>query len=467
MGYILSCSTTPTRIDNLVKLIPMMNLRYKYFVINICEKYKRFGDFKIPKSLLLLCKKNKRIAFQFIDDAGPLCKYIGGFKFLKKKKLENDKLIIVDDDIFYHNDLFYELMDHKTKDNITTGSGFNYDENRNYIVLNGGVEMVEGYGGICFDYNDYNEFIDYYSGFYKCINDFHSKNDIERYLCASFLGDDFIISNVYENKYAVEGCRKFVNPQGYGLKEDALQNNNSFGSNMLSYLYLHENIEILNTFKKKYELNKEIMNRPMLFCSLSDRPELSAPMFEKLKEYCSYHNYKCVLEDKVLDTTRAPAWSKILLLQREMKSNPDIPLIVWIDDDIIITNKEKRFEELIKDYTFENILISREVVPPFNCGILVVKNNQESYDYLTHIWELCEKYPEYKHKPNWEQQIFIKDYYNDQSHIFPIPYRIIQSFYRTNNKDWKEGDFSAHITGMPLETRKNMRDEVLNRIKNI
>ena len=258
MGYILSCSTTPTRIDNLVKLIPMMNLRYKYFVINICEKYKRFGDFKIPKSLLLLCKKNKRIAFQFIDDAGPLCKYIGGFKFLKKKKLENDKLIIVDDDIFYHNDLFYELMDHKTKDNITTGSGFNYDENRNYIVLNGNTEMVEGYGGICFDYNDYNEFIDYYSGFYKCINDFHSKNDIERYLCASFLGDDFIISNVYENKYAVEGCRKFVNPQGYGLKEDALQNNNSFGSNMLSYLYLHENIEILNTFKKKYELNKEI-----------------------------------------------------------------------------------------------------------------------------------------------------------------------------------------------------------------
>jgi FkbM family methyltransferase len=216
-----------------------------------------------------------------------------------------------------------------------------------------------------------------------------------------------------------------------------------------------------------YVLKKEIMNRPMLFCSLSDRPELSAPMFEKLKEYCSYHNYKCVLEDKVLDTTRAPSWSKIPLLQREMKSNPDIPLIVWIDDDIIITNKEKRFEELIKDYTFENILISREVVPPFNCGILVVKNNQESYDYLTHIWELCEKYPEYKHKPNWEQQIFIKDYYNDQSHIFPIPYRIIQSFYRTNDRDWKEGDFSAHITGMPLETRKNMRDEVLNRIKNI
>ena len=124
--------------------------------------------------------------FQFVNDSGPLTKYIGGFKFIKKKKLENDKLIIVDDDIFYHNNLFYGLMDDKTKDNITTGSGFNYNENREYQGLNNGnVEMVEGYGGICFDYNDYNDFIDYYSGYYKCINDFKSENDIERYLSAS------------------------------------------------------------------------------------------------------------------------------------------------------------------------------------------------------------------------------------------------------------------------------------------
>jgi hypothetical protein len=258
MGFILSCSTIPSRIEYLIKIIPMMKLRYKFFVINICVKYKRFGDFKIPKSLLLLCKQNNRIVFQFVDDYGPLCKYIGGFQFIKKKKLTNDKLIIIDDDTFYHNDLFYELMDHKTKDNITTGSGFNYDENRNYIMKEGQVETAEGYGGICFDYNDYSDFIKYYSGFYKCINDFKSQNDVERYLCASFLGDDFIISNIYKNKYAIKDGRRYINPQGYGFTEDALHKNNSFGSNMLSYLYLYENIEILDTFKKKYNLNREI-----------------------------------------------------------------------------------------------------------------------------------------------------------------------------------------------------------------
>jgi len=206
----------------------------------------------------------------------------------------------------------------------------------------------------------------------------------------------------------------------------------------------------------------------LLFCSLSDRPFLSAPMFQHLEEYCSKHNYKCVLEDKVLDRERAPAWSKIKLLQREMKNNPDIPLIVWIDDDIIITNKDIKFEELISSYPFmntnKNILISREIYPPFNSGILVCKNNTETYNYLQHIWELCEKYPEYKTRPNWEQEIFIKDYYKDQSHIFPIPYKTIQTFYRKQNPDWRLGDFSAHITGMNMDDRIRMRDIVLKQL---
>ena len=54
----------------------------------------------------------------------------------------------------------------------------------------------------------------------------------------------------------------------------------------------------------------------LLFCSLSDRPVLSKPMFDKLQQYCDRHkNYKCVLEDKILDESRAPSWSKIRLLK--------------------------------------------------------------------------------------------------------------------------------------------------------
>jgi len=226
-----------------------------------------------------------------------------------------------------------------------------------------------------------------------------------------------------------------------------------------------------------YVFIKPKLQEKVLICSLSNRPILSQPMFEKLKSYCLRHNYKCVLENELLTDTRSPSWSKILLLQREMKNNPDIDLIVWIDDDILITRIDLRFEDLLRPYKFvnskENILVSEDVVwSPFNCGVLVCKNNSDTYDYLQHIWDLCEKYPEKKFGGLWEQDIMVKDCQltsvmnpNEPLPLKIIPHNVIQSFYRDHdlpeNKKWKIGHFSAHFTGMSLEKRIELRDEVL------
>ena len=261
MGFILSCSTTPSRIGYLIQLIPKLNVNYKYFVINICSEYKRFGKFKIPKQLLQLCKTNKKVVFQFVDDYGPICKYIGGFKFMRKKKLSNDKLIIIDDDTFYDRSLFYALIDDKNNNNITTGSGFNFDSNGNYQIVEGITDMVEGYAGICFDYEQYSDFLFWYSKFYNHFS-FERDNLIDKYLSASFLGDDFILSKEYKSKIAIKNGRRYINPQSYGFESDALHKNNSFGSNMGSYSFLQDKIQILDTFKLKYELNKQIISRP-------------------------------------------------------------------------------------------------------------------------------------------------------------------------------------------------------------
>jgi len=177
---------------------------------------------------------------------------------MKRKGLKDDKLIIIDDDTIYNKDLFYDLMEEKRENNITTGSGFDYDENRNYIMKEGETEMVEGYAGICFDYNQYNEFMGWYVNFYKCMQ-WNSEELLDKYLKASFLGDDFIISNCYDNKIAIQGGRKNIVPQGFGFMNDALHKNNVFGSNMNSYLFLYQNIKILETFKMKYELNRQII----------------------------------------------------------------------------------------------------------------------------------------------------------------------------------------------------------------
>jgi hypothetical protein len=258
MGFILSCSTIPSRINYLIQIIPLIKARYKYFIINICSEYKRFGKFKIPKSLLLLCKKDKRVVFNFMDDNGPLNKYIGGFNFIKKKKLYDDKLIIIDDDTVYSKDLFYSLLNEKSNNNITTGSGFDYNKDRSYKIVYGACDMVEGYAGVCFDYNQVSDFILWYSKFYKLI-DFKRKDDlINSYLTASFLGDDFIISSCYKDKWAIDDGRKLIAPQGYGFNNDALHKNNVFGSNMGSYKYLYDNIKVLDTFKNKFILLSEL-----------------------------------------------------------------------------------------------------------------------------------------------------------------------------------------------------------------
>ena len=215
----------------------------------------------------------------------------------------------------------------------------------------------------------------------------------------------------------------------------------------------------------------------ILFCSLSDRPVLSKPMFDKLQQYCDRHNYKCVLENKSLDESRAPAWSKIRLLQREIKANPDYDWIVWIDDDILITREDIKFEDLLRPYKFvnckQNVLVSEDVVwSPINTGIMVCKNNQDTYDYLEDIWELCEKYPEKKFSGLWEQDIMVTHArmvtLMNTSEIVPlkvIPHNVIQSFYRDHDlpaeKKWRIGHFSAHFTGMSLERRIYMRDQVL------
>jgi len=234
------------------------------------------------------------------------------------------------------------------------------------------------------------------------------------------------------------------------------------------------------TCNNMYHYVFEKQNPKLLFCSLSNRPLLSGPMFKTLKQYCDRHNYKCILEDDVLDTSRAESWSKILLLQREMKNNPDVDTLVWIDDDILITRQDLKFENLIKPYPYEHVLVSADVVwSPFNCGVMVVKNDESTYQLLQRIWDMCdeEEYTYFKYNGLWEQDILVR-YCRQLSLMNPnqtipvtiIPHNIIQSFHRDidlpEKNKWKVGHFAAHFTGMSLEKRIQYRDEVLNYFEN-
>lgn len=132
----------------------------------------------------------------------------------------------------------------------------NYSYN---IVESGKSEYVEGYAGICFHYNQIHDLILNYVKYYKCINFDDDNNLINKYLRASFMGDDYILSKTYKKKYCCKYGREMLQPFDYGFNDDALHKNNTFGSNMGTYKFLDENNKILKTFYNKINLHKQLL----------------------------------------------------------------------------------------------------------------------------------------------------------------------------------------------------------------
>ena len=199
----------------------------------------------------------------------------------------------------------------------------------------------------------------------------------------------------------------------------------------------------------------------VLFCSLSNRPEFSEKIYQSNREYFNRYNIDFIIENKVLCDKRCPAWSKILLLQRELEKDYDY--VVWIDDDILITNHKIDFKVIINMYDFDNILIDNNGGTntwKLNSGIFVCKNNVDTKEFLKHIWSTAGKY--HYHNGVWENDT-MNNYHvanPDDKIIKIIPHRIMQSFTHYH----KKGDFAIHFAGINMERRMKLRDEYLSKI---
>lgn len=469
MGYILSCSTTPKRIDNLISILSQTKLRCKFFVINICAEYRRFGKFKIPKTLMKLVSKNKKIVFQFMDDMGPITKLMGGYKFIQKKKLIHDKLIIIDDDIHYNPDLFYDLMDNKKLYNLTCGSGFNVKKNKRYTPTEGDCEYAEGFGGICFDYHQYDKFLSWYVSFYKHF-DFKSDNPVDKYLAGSFLGDDFIISNIYHNKYGIEKGRKYLSPLDYGSREDALHNNNMFGSNMGTYSYLENNKTILQTFQHKFELNQEIKKtyikptfneKVCVFTWYDDNCKSYGDITSEInKKYCEKEGYTFYKDSIRRVPERTGHWERLPLFVKLM-DHMKYDYLIWIDADACFRPHDGVLKEMINKYHKYDIIWSYDYpyTKQINSGFIILKCNDYSLSFMKHL--LQDKDDRWFHKPNWDQNK-INEYYNKnimdiQDHSCVLAHMKLQDFYNTN-KD----AMILHLAGQSEEKRIKTFTEIKN-----
>lgn len=278
--YIISVSTTPIRINKLIKNIPLLykNLTDNcfLFLINVCNKYKRFDD-KIELNDLskkILVKYCDKFKLHYCRDYGPITKYIGGVNFIKKNYLKYD-LLIADDDIGYTKPYwqFYEKAKNMFDDisyevpyDIMAGSGFNLPISIPYEMEPKYPDVLEGFSGIYFKNKLLNNNVYFFVKIFDILESIaHKQNEIGKVINTLFLADDYLISQFFKKKMAFCNCMEHLVPLDFGYKDDALQYNNLHGSNVNSYNYLEENKKIVNTLINKSHLHQELLSKVFMF----------------------------------------------------------------------------------------------------------------------------------------------------------------------------------------------------------
>ncbi len=208
-----------------------------------------------------------------------------------------------------------------------------------------------------------------------------------------------------------------------------------------------------------------------------------------MESYCLLHQYELIVHHKVFDNRRAAPWSKILALQHALRSS-SAEWLVWVDDDILITNPHVSLAALIKRQsahhacdasshdgktegeallTLEPDLIVSEDAQskngfPINTGILAFRQSEWSHEFLETVWSLGAK-RQHTHAPWWEQTTITqlwseREDVRRRTRVVPMP--DLQSFYRypetgdPSHTIWSPGCFNAHFTGLPCLVREHL-----------
>lgn len=208
----------------------------------------------------------------------------------------------------------------------------------------------------------------------------------------------------------------------------------------------------------------------VLFLNLSDRPDFSEISRYFLTKYCEKYNFSYIFENLILDNTRHISWSKLLLIKNYINEK-NVDYIVWIDDDIIITNPKIDIRNIIEKNMKDNIIMMQKDCDEntlINAGIIIVKNCKMTISWIDKIWDIG-KVLQKEFDSNWEQDAIIYDIVSTKNKYYKIlDYGILQNFVRDynipKNNPWTTESFSAHITGMPQIKRYHYINIVISEI---
>lgn len=228
----------------------------------------------------------------------------------------------------------------------------------------------------------------------------------------------------------------------------------------LACLLLHENGRWVGRWRTDPETKVELLPQEQVASSEpaedvtgSSRPCISlltlytdeiahyaAPVADAKEQYCAAHGYTFVRATASLDTSRPPAWSKILLIERYLEDHPECQWVVWIDADAVIMHTETPLEAFLDDRYDLVVGTDDQWV---NTGVFFLRNSAAARRFLRQVYSRTE----HTHHPFWEQaamhDLLREGVHGLSVHVVPsAPFNAYPSTYT-------EGDFILHFAAVP------------------
>ena len=144
-----------------------------------------------------------------------------------------------------------------------------------------------------------------------------------------------------------------------------------------------------------------------------NRDEMSEIVVENQKRYADFYGYEFevfkknlannCLSDKRVKMECFPSWSKIVIINNWLntcqKNGIKERWIVWLDDDVIITNPNYNLNyivEKVKKNEKINIILTKDPLnwhqnsqdTSINAGVMLIKCSNISFEIMDHVWSL-------------------------------------------------------------------------------
>lgn len=219
--------------------------------------------------------------------------------------------------------------------------------------------------------------------------------------------------------------------------------------------------------------NKPIKKGTFKIISIStpDRKSFAQITGKNQKDYAEKYHYSYRVYDHSFDTNRPEEWSKIVALMQQIGKTSH-EWLMWIDDDIMITNPSIKLESFVAKYPHYDLIIAKDALVPMNNGIFLIRNNNWAKKFLMDVWITGAYRNLLTRGESLLEQQTMTDLYDQKKEykdkIVIIPQRELNSFLRSakdypddpQESKWQPGDFVAHITGTSYENRTKIAQDL-------